>query len=222
MWFLSFLNHRRWHSLGESFAPRHAGRDNNGTDANALRLTAHKSILHKHVNKLKPHFFKRQECGQWMRVSGFSPEEQEKRREDKKRFPSFSDEEMWHLARRGCFTGLFSSGDVHSHPGVMGNFKWVATRSVGKQNINRVLATIDHAPSKRPTPRSALLPGIIFFPLWRPFLYSSKLFLLNSQVNFCQIGPICPVKGFSTWTISREKIEIHESSRASALKKKKN
>lgn len=158
MWFLCFLNHRRWHSWkGESFAPRHAERGNNGTDANALRLTKHPARKQIETSLL-------QKTIMWPMNACFGFQPGGGGGEDKKRFPSFSDEEMWHLARRGCFTGLFSSGDVHSHPGVMGNFKWVATRSVGKQNINRVLATIDHAPSKRPTPRSALLPGIIFFP----------------------------------------------------------
>lgn len=132
------------------------------------RLTKHSA---QPVNQLEPCFFKRQKCELWMCVSGFSPEEEE----EKKRFPSFSDGEMWHLARRGCFTGLFSRGDVHSHPGVMGNFKWVAARSVGKQNINRVLPTIDHTPSKRPTPHSALLPGVRFFPLKTIPLFFSAL-----------------------------------------------
>lgn len=102
----------------------------------------------------------------------------------------------------------------------MGNFKWVATRSVGKQNINRVLPTIDHAPSKRPTPRSALLPGIIFFPPSEDHSFIPlSSFCSTVKYIFCQTGPICAVKGFSRWTVFREKIEIHESSGALAEKK---
>lgn len=53
----------------------------------------------------------------------------------------------------------------------MGNFKRVAQRSVGKQNINRALPTIDHAPSKRASPQSALLPRMIFFLSFKDRLF---------------------------------------------------
>lgn len=139
-------------SSGKVLASHYAERDRTKS-TDAKHGETHKQLTKNSAQtrrETKCSFSKRHKCELWTSVSGFSPEEEE----EKKRFPSFSDWEMWHLARRGCFTGLFFRSDVHSYPGVMGNFKRVAPRSVGKQNINRVLPTMDHAPVWKTRPLS--------------------------------------------------------------------